>query len=230
MHSPECPGWFSFLSLNAVDEKGAHFARNSTCMSQEPQHSSASSQRLKGWRRRTSSPERGFLRLGLGSAEGLPWHVPHSRPSSQQLPWTPLSCRCWLPSSAVLPASWLVLCWRCCCWPLERWMGSSETLVSVQGLTLPGRSVKNESSNCPQTTEQSPETYPLPLEHLGPSWWGLIKKGTSVHSMRVSTLSRPLHSQSRAMEEDRIKTEVSQPCSPKELDPAYVANSGTGGA
>lgn len=140
MHSPECPGWFSFLSLNAVDEKGAHFARNSTCMSQEPQHSSASSQRLKGWRRRTSSPERGFLRLGLGSAEGLPWHVPHSRPSSQQLPWTPLSCRCWLPSSAVLPASWLVLCWRCCCWPLERWMGSSETLVSVQGLTLPGRS------------------------------------------------------------------------------------------
>lgn len=131
MHSPECPGWFSFLSLNAADEKGAHSARNSTSMSREPRPSSASSQRLKGWRRRTSSPERDFLRPGLGSAGDLPWHVPHSRPSSLQLPWTPLSCRCWLPSSAARPVSWLALCWRCCCWPLESWTGSSDTLRST---------------------------------------------------------------------------------------------------
>lgn len=36
MHSLECPGWFSFLSLNAADQKGAHLDRNSTSMSQEP--------------------------------------------------------------------------------------------------------------------------------------------------------------------------------------------------
>lgn len=48
MHSLECPGWFSFLSLNAADQKGAHLARNSTSMSQEPWGSSSSSQKLKG--------------------------------------------------------------------------------------------------------------------------------------------------------------------------------------
>lgn len=79
-------------------EEGAHFARNSTAMSREPGGSSASSWRLKGWRRRTSSPETGFLRPGQGSAGGPPWHAPHSRPSSLQLPWRPLSYQCWLPS------------------------------------------------------------------------------------------------------------------------------------
>lgn len=137
MHSPECPGWFSFPSFNTVDEKGAHFARTSTCLYvlgaptlQPPLRDLKDRAEgvllLKGF----------FFRPGLGSAEGLPWHVPRSRPSSQQLPWTPLSCRCWLPSSTALSASWLVLCWRYCCWPLESWMGSSDTLVSVQGLTL----------------------------------------------------------------------------------------------
>lgn len=29
----------------------------------------------------------------------------------------PLSCRCWPPSSAVPPASWLVRCWPCYCLP-----------------------------------------------------------------------------------------------------------------
>lgn len=36
MHSPELPGWFSSLTSNAVDEKGVHFAKNSTSVSQEP--------------------------------------------------------------------------------------------------------------------------------------------------------------------------------------------------
>ena len=31
----------------------------------------------------------GFLRPGRGSAGGLPWHVPRSRPSSLQPPWIP---------------------------------------------------------------------------------------------------------------------------------------------
>lgn len=40
----------------------------------------------------------------------------------------PLSYRCWLPSSAAPPASWLVLCWQCCCQPLECRVGFSDTL------------------------------------------------------------------------------------------------------
>lgn len=70
----------------------------------------------------------GFLKPEQVSGGDLPWHALHSRPSNLQLPWTPLSYRCWLPSSAVLPVSWLVLCWRCCCWPLECWVGFRYTL------------------------------------------------------------------------------------------------------
>lgn len=34
-------------------------------------------------------------------------------------PTSPLSCRCWPPSSAAPPASWPARCWLCCCspWP-----------------------------------------------------------------------------------------------------------------
>lgn len=86
---PGISRWFSSLSLNAMGKEGAHCARNSTAKSREPRGSLASSWRLKGWRRRTSSPETGFLRPGQGSAGGPPWHAPHSRPSSLQLLWRP---------------------------------------------------------------------------------------------------------------------------------------------
>lgn len=82
----------------------------------------------------------GSLKPEQGSGGGLPWHELHSRPSSLQLLSIPLSYRCWLPSSAVLPASWLVLCWQCCCWPLKCWVGFPDTLFSSQSLRLPGRS------------------------------------------------------------------------------------------
>lgn len=82
----------------------------------------------------------GSLKPGQVSGEDLPWHALRSRPSSLQLPWTPLSYRCWLPSSAVLPVSWLVLCWRYCCWPLECWVGFSDTLFSSQSPRLTWRS------------------------------------------------------------------------------------------
>lgn len=48
MHSLEFPGWFTSLSLNAVDEKGAHSAKNSISVSLEPRGSSDSPWRLKG--------------------------------------------------------------------------------------------------------------------------------------------------------------------------------------
>lgn len=82
----------------------------------------------------------GSLKPGQVSGGDLPWHALRSRPSSLQLPWTPLSYRCWLPSSAVLPVSWLVLCWRYCCWPLECWVGFSDTLFSSQSPRLTWRS------------------------------------------------------------------------------------------
>lgn len=41
---------------------------------------------------------------------------------------SPLSCQCWLPSSAVLPASGPALCWRYCCSPSGCWLGSSASL------------------------------------------------------------------------------------------------------
>lgn len=42
-------------------------------------------------------------------------HRSRSRPLG-----SPLSCRCWPPSSAAPPASWLVRCWLCYCSPWAR--------------------------------------------------------------------------------------------------------------
>lgn len=40
--------------------------------------------------------------------------------ASLKRPPSPLSCRCWPPSSAAPPASWLVRCWPCYCSPSVR--------------------------------------------------------------------------------------------------------------
>lgn len=41
---------------------------------------------------------------------------------------SPLSCQCWLPSSAALPASGPELCWRYCCSPSGCRLGLSASL------------------------------------------------------------------------------------------------------
>ena len=102
-------------------------------------------------------------------------------------PSLPLSYRCWLPSSVVLPVSWLVLCWQCCCWPLELWAGFRYTrkenkekkyireITSCQmcGFTITGRSQKND---CSQARLLQPSTSPI--QHCvgagRPERWGLL--------------------------------------------------------
>lgn len=60
---------------------------------------------------KASCPWKGFLKQGYPLAAGHSWRALHSSASAPMKPWTPLSSRCWLLSSAAAPSVWPELCY-----------------------------------------------------------------------------------------------------------------------